>query len=89
MLVIGSTLGLILAYMTSLLLRTFLYESQPTTHGPWPQSPPCSWLADLPPPTYQRGAPRWWTRWKPSEPNSPSEDTRRSILHNVKSQNIG
>jgi predicted permease len=33
MLVIGSTLGLILAYMTSLLLRTFLYEI--TAHDPW------------------------------------------------------
>jgi predicted permease len=33
MLVIGSTLGLILAYMTSLLLRTFLYDI--TAHDPW------------------------------------------------------
>jgi putative ABC transport system permease protein len=33
MLVAGSTLGLILAYMTSLLLRTFLYNI--TAHDPW------------------------------------------------------
>jgi predicted permease len=33
MLVAGSTLGLVLAYMTSLLLRTFLYNI--TAHDPW------------------------------------------------------
>jgi predicted permease len=33
MLVVGSTLGLVLAYMTSLLLRTFLYDV--TAHDPW------------------------------------------------------
>jgi predicted permease len=33
MLVVGSSLGLILAYMTSLLLRTFLYDI--TAHDPW------------------------------------------------------
>jgi ABC-type antimicrobial peptide transport system permease subunit len=33
MLIAGSTLGLILAYMTSLLLRTFLYNI--TAHDPW------------------------------------------------------
>jgi predicted permease len=33
MLIVGSTLGLILAYMTSLLLRTFLYNI--TAHDPW------------------------------------------------------
>jgi predicted permease len=33
MLIAGSSLGLILAYMTSLLLRTFLYEI--TAHDPW------------------------------------------------------
>jgi putative ABC transport system permease protein len=33
MLIVGSSLGLILAYMTSLLLRTFLYDI--TAHDPW------------------------------------------------------
>jgi predicted permease len=33
MLIAGSTLGLVLAYMTSLLLRTFLYNI--TAHDPW------------------------------------------------------
>jgi ABC-type antimicrobial peptide transport system permease subunit len=33
MLIVGSGLGLILAYMTSLLLRTFLYNI--TAHDPW------------------------------------------------------
>jgi predicted permease len=33
MLIVGSSLGLILAYMTSLLLRTFLYNI--TAHDPW------------------------------------------------------
>jgi predicted permease len=36
MLIVGSSLGLILAYMTSLLLRTFLYNI--TAHDPWTMS---------------------------------------------------
>jgi hypothetical protein len=39
MLIAGSSLGLMLAYMTSLLLRTFLYNI--TAHDPWAQSRHC------------------------------------------------